>query len=72
VFRVLLHADSHWRQVYKSPVVRGGDAPQETAVELDQADQLALEVDYADRGDERDYANWLDARLERTSAAQSP
>jgi hypothetical protein len=72
VFRVLLHAGGRWREVYESPTVCGGDAPQRIGVELGQADQLGLAVDYADRGDERDYADWLDARLERTHASQTP
>jgi hypothetical protein len=72
VFRVLLHVDNRWREAFESPVVRGGDPPLEIAVELGQANQLALEVEYADRGDELDYADWLDARLERTRGAKSP
>jgi hypothetical protein len=31
-----------------------------------------LAVEYADHGDERDYADWLDARLERTSKHSMP
>jgi hypothetical protein len=34
------------------------------AVEVVGAPELALVVDYADHGDECDYADWLDARLE--------
>jgi hypothetical protein len=64
VFRVLLLENGTWRSTYVSPVVRGGDVPLPISVELGNAEKIALEVGYADRGDERDYANWLDARFE--------
>ena len=64
VFRVYLRVASGWEQAYASPVLRGGESPQRVIVELGEASQIALTADYADRGDERDYANWLDARLE--------
>ncbi|MBA3481967.1 MAG: NPCBM/NEW2 domain-containing protein [Pirellulales bacterium] len=66
VFRVFLKPNEggDWREAFASGGVRGGDAPQEASIDLTGAGQLALIVDYADRGDERDYANWLDARLE--------
>lgn len=67
VFRVFLSTGGTWREAYASGVVRGGDPPKDVAVDLAESDQLALVVDYADRGDERDYANWLDARFERTT-----
>jgi hypothetical protein len=44
-------------------VVRGGDAPTHISVELGDATAIALLVDFADRGDERDLANWLNPRL---------
>jgi hypothetical protein len=47
-----------------SEVIRGGDAPVPISVPLGDAKGLALVVDYADRGDELDHADWLDARLE--------
>jgi hypothetical protein len=65
-FRVFLRVEDQWEEAFTSGAVRGGDLPQVVAVELGKATQLSLVVDYADRGDERDYANWLDARLERT------
>ena len=65
VFRVFLRSGEDWQEAYASGIVRGGDPPADLAVDLAGASQLALAVDYADRGDERDYANWLDARLER-------
>jgi hypothetical protein len=72
IFRVLLHSDGGWREAYASPVIRGGDPPLPVAVDLTGADQLALEVQHADRGDECDYADWLDARLERTRTQRQP
>jgi hypothetical protein len=67
VFRVLVKIEGDWREAHASGVVRGGDAPQDVTADLSGATQLALVVDFADRGDERDYANWLDARLERVA-----
>ena len=64
VFRVYLEQNGQWQQAFASPIVRGGDPPLAIRVELKNARQLALETDFADRGDEQDYANWLDARLE--------
>ncbi len=64
VFRVYLHRSGKWQEAYASPILRGGDAPVPIQLELQGATQLALSVDYGDRGDERDYANWIDARLE--------
>jgi hypothetical protein len=66
VFRVLLQRNGQWSEAFASGVVRGGEPARHVAVDLNGAEQFALEVDYADRGDERDYANWLDARLEKT------
>jgi hypothetical protein len=61
VFRVFVDAE----QKYASPILRGGDAPLAISVELPAAAKtLSLIVDFADRGDELDYANWLNARLE--------
>ncbi len=64
VFRVLLRTDVGWQTAFSSPVLRGGDQPLAVKVELKNAKQIALVANYADRGDERDHANWLDARLE--------
>ena len=46
-----------------SPVIRGGRAPLAVDVDITGAKRLDLVVDYADRADVLDYANWLDARL---------
>ncbi|MCG8449295.1 MAG: NPCBM/NEW2 domain-containing protein [Pirellulales bacterium] len=64
VFRVYLRTNGNWQLAFGSPVIRGGDAPQGVSVQLGSASQIALVTDYADHGDEQDYANWLDARLE--------
>ncbi len=53
------------RQVYTSAVVRGGQAPLPISVDLKGAKRLDLVIDFADRGDEFDHADWLDARLIR-------
>ena len=57
--------DSSWQVIYESPVVRGGDSPLPISVDVVGAQRLALVVDLADRGDEGDHANWLNARLIR-------
>jgi len=71
-FRVYLKKGDSWQTAYASPVVRGGDRPRHVAVDLAEAREITLVVDYADQGDERDYANWLDARLERTGPPDEP
>jgi len=65
VFSVYVDRDGKWVEAFKSDVVRGGDSPQYVSVDLAGAKALTLTVDYADRGDEMDYANWLNARLVR-------
>jgi hypothetical protein len=64
VFRVYLLRSDDWQLAFASPVVRGGDSPLSVSVELANAKEIALVTDYAERGDELDYANWLDARFE--------
>ena len=63
VFRVYVAKAGRWEEGYSSEIQRGGDPPQRIDVDLTGATAIALLVDYADRGDERDYANWLDARI---------
>lgn len=66
VYRVFLFdADSAWKSAYESPVIRGGDAPVSVTLDVSKTRRLALIVDFADRADELDHANWLDARFER-------
>jgi hypothetical protein len=64
-FSVYLDRDGKWAEAFKSGIVRGGEAPQPVSVDVRGAKGLTLTVDYADRGDELDYADWLDARLVR-------
>jgi hypothetical protein len=64
VFKVLLEAaPGQWRAAYESPIVRGGQAPLSVSIDLKAAPRLALLVEFADRGDELDYADWLNAQL---------
>jgi len=64
VFKVLLDdSATQWRVAHQSPVVRGADAPLPITVDLKGASRMALIVEFADRGDEGDYADWLQARL---------
>ena len=58
-FRVLVDG----REKYASPIVRGGDPPMPVDVDLTGAERLELVVDYADRADLLDRADWLDARI---------
>jgi hypothetical protein len=61
--KVYLYADGAWLPVLETPVIRGGDEPLPISVDLKGAKAVTLIVDYADRGDELDLANWLNARL---------
>jgi NPCBM/NEW2 domain-containing protein len=63
VFKVVLQQGDQWQAAYESPVVRGGDPPLPVSVDLKQASRVALLVEYADRGDVLDHANWLNLRL---------
>jgi hypothetical protein len=70
VYRVYLEQqqgaqEASWEAAYTSPVVRGGDPPRAISLDISRATKIALIVDFADRGDERDYANWLHARFLR-------
>jgi hypothetical protein len=64
IFKVMLQGnDNAWHSAYESPILRGGDEPLPISVELKGAARAALIVESADRGDELDHANWLQARL---------
>ena len=64
VGKVLLETEpGKWTGAYESPVIRGGDPPLAVSVPLKGARRLALLVEFADRGDEWDHANWLSARM---------
>jgi hypothetical protein len=66
VFRVFTDDGSgQWRERAASDTVRGGQPAVPLSVDLTGAKRLSLLVDYADRGDEQDHADWLDARLVR-------
>jgi hypothetical protein len=62
-FGVYVLRDGKLSEAYKSGIVRGGDAPQRVSVDVTGAQGITLVVDYAERGDEMDRADWLDARL---------
>lgn len=64
IFRVYIDTgDGVWKLRHTSETIRGGDAPTPVSVDLAGAKRLSLIVDFADRADEGDRANWLDARL---------
>ena len=65
VFSVYVDRGGKWTEAYQSGTLRGGEPPQDISVDLRGSTGLTLTVDYADRGDEMDYADWLDARLLR-------
>lgn len=65
VFGAHVLRDGKWVEAFTSETVRGGEKPRPVSVDLRSAKGLTLTVDYADRGDELDYADWLDARLVR-------
>jgi len=52
-----------WQLKFQSPVIRGGNKPLSVDVELAGAKRISLLVGFADRGDEMDHVDWLDARL---------
>jgi hypothetical protein len=52
-----------WKPRYESPIVRGGQAPVPVSVDLTGAKRISLLIDFADRGDEGDLADWINARL---------
>jgi hypothetical protein len=58
-FRVFVDGN----EKYVSPTVRGFDTPIPISVEVQDAVQIDLVVDFADRADVQDHANWLDARF---------
>ncbi len=58
-FRVLVDG----QEKFASPIIRGGNPPAPVSVEVNGAKKLELVVDYADRADVLDHADWLNARL---------
>jgi len=66
VFRVFTDDGSGaWQERATSETIRGDQPPVPISVDLIGAKRLSLLVDYADRGDELDHADWLNARLIR-------
>ncbi len=66
VFRVYLQDNAgRWAKAFESDVVRGGQHPIPMRVDVQNAVRIALIVDFADRADQWDHANWLNARLTR-------
>ena len=64
IFRVLVdRGNATWDEALVTPIVRGNDPPLPISVDLTGAKRLTLRVDFADRGDELDHADWLNARL---------
>ena len=64
VFRVYVQTEADsWSMAYESGVVRGGEPAVPIRVDLHQAQRVALIVDYADRADQWDHADWINARL---------
>jgi hypothetical protein len=61
IFRVLVDDQAR----YTSPIVRGGQSPLPVSVDVAGAKRLDLIVEFADRADELDHADWLGARLVR-------
>ncbi len=59
VYRVFADAEER----YRSPIVRGGEAPISVSVDIAGAQRISLVVDHAERGDQLDRADWLNARL---------
>jgi len=59
IFRVLVDGQER----FKSLILRGGDAPVAVSVDVRGAKKLELLVNYADRADVLDHADWLDARI---------
>jgi hypothetical protein len=58
-FRVLVDGE----EKFVSPIVRGGKPPVPVSIDITGAKTLELVVDYADRADVLDHADWLNARL---------
>jgi hypothetical protein len=58
-FRVLVDG----QEKFASPIIRGGARPTPVSVDVAGAKRLELVVDYADRADVLDHADWLNARL---------
>jgi hypothetical protein len=65
IFKIILKGRSGETIAFESKTLRGGDKPVPITVDLAGATQMTLHTEFAERGDECDYANWLMARLTR-------
>ena len=64
LFRVFVDdGNGEWQEKATSAILRGGQPPQSLSADLTGAKRISLLVDFADRGDELDHADWLNARL---------
>jgi hypothetical protein len=64
VFRVFVDDGSGaWQERLATPIVRGDQPPLPVTADVSGAKRISLLVDYADRGDELDHADWLNARV---------
>jgi hypothetical protein len=52
-----------WQLKFESSVIRGGQQPAPVEVNVAGAKRISLLVEFADRGDEQDHVDWLNARL---------
>ena len=50
---------------FTSDTLRGGDPPLPISIDISNANRIDLVVDFADRADQWDHADWLDARFVR-------
>ena len=50
---------------FTSDTLRGGDPPVPISIDISDANRIDLVVDFADRADQWDHADWLDARFVR-------
>jgi hypothetical protein len=57
--RVFVDSEQRWA----SEIIRGGMAPMPVRVDVAGGKQLSLIVDFAERADEQDHVDWLNARL---------
>ena len=60
---VQFHVLVDGQEKFTSPILRGGNPPMPVSVDVTGAKKLELVVDYADRADVLDHADWLNARL---------
>jgi hypothetical protein len=58
-FRVFVDS----QEKYASPIIRGGMPPAPISIDITGGQHLSLIIDFAERADELDHADWLNARL---------